>query len=233
MKVQCPECKEIVVMDVFETSSEGLRFVCPECQRIHFIENKDNLDQEDASRQGTPSEKTENTTGRKSDVIVASPELADESLGRQKICPKCGHAQTGGTSCHKCGLDFLRFDPSNLPPDPKDASRIWNEIEHNPQDQQLHEEFIKACNEVGRLDYATRQYRILSRLPGMANIAQKMQTRILSLAQAQLVPGGLEASSRDDPKKKSKIVTWLLLLAAMGGVIYLVYASSRLLEKMY
>lgn len=212
-----------MAMDSFETSADGLRFLCPECKSIHFIENKANLDQEQTQQQA----------GLDDISYPSSPPETEREEGEQRICPKCGHAQTGGASCHKCGLDFLRFDPSNLPPDPKLGSRIWAQIEHNPQDQQLHENFLKACNEVGRLDYATRQYRVLSRLPGMAKVSQRMQARILSLAQAQLMPGGLEATSRDDPKKTSRILVWVLFILALGGIGYLIYASSELLEKMY
>lgn len=229
MKVQCPNCKEIVSMDRFETSSDGLRFLCPECQEIHFIENKANLDVGESSAAVPHTE--EALAGNKNSPFPSEASEREKS-DQQRVCPKCGHLQIGGTSCHKCGLDFLRFDPSNLPQDPPEAASIWSDIEHNPEDRQLHEDFIAACNDANRLDYATRQYRIFSRLPGMAQISEKMQARILSLAQAQIMPGGLE-SSRDDPKKTSKVVMWLLFIAAMAGIGYIIFASSELLEKMY
>lgn len=219
-------------METFATSSEGLRFLCPECQHIHFIENKANLDKQETGVHASPYDEDTGEPEPTSDATKPATPVPP-LRGEQKICPKCGHAQSGGTSCHKCGLDFLRFDPANLPPDPVEAALIWSRIEHDPQDQALHEQFLNACNKAGRLDYATKQYRILSRLPGMANLSQRMQARILSLAQAQIMPGGLEATPRDNPKTKSKILVWLLLLLSLGGIGYLIYASSKLLEKMY
>ncbi len=219
MKVQCPECREIVAMVEFSTSAEGLRFKCAECGRTHFLANPDNLDAEvgDGARAVSPAE----------EAAAPGPD-PDE-----RLCPKCGHAQSGGQACNKCGLDFLRFDPSNLPPDPPEAADLWTKVLDAPGEDDLHERFIQACNQAGRLDFATRQYRILSREPGMGAVAERMRVRIVSLAQAQLANPALEAGPSDAPKHTSRLVLWILLILAMGGLGYLIYSSSEMLKKLY
>lgn len=219
MKVQCPECREIVPMTEFSTSAEGLRFKCAECGRTHFLDNPDNLDADSGQAERSVSPAT--------DVTASSPD-PDE-----RLCPKCGHTQSGGPACNKCGLDFLRFDPDNLPPDPPEAAEIWAQVLEAPSDDARHERFIHACNNAGRLDYATRQYRILSREPGMGAVAERMRVRIVSLAQAQLANPALDAGPSDAPKRTRRVAMWIMLILAMGGLAYLIYSSSEMLKKLY
>jgi len=222
MKVQCPACREIVAMEVFTTSSQGLRFCCTECGRITFLDNPDNLDaQPDEPAAAEP---------------VVPPEAGRteaQPAPDERTCPKCGHAQAGGQSCNKCGLDFLRFDPENLPPDPPEATDLWARLIDHPQDEALHERFIQACNQAGRLDFATRQYRILSRRPGLAAVAERMRARIVSLAQAQIASATLTVGPNEGPKLTSRIIMWVVLVLAMSGLAYLIYSSSEMLKKLY
>ena len=39
MKVQCPQCREIVEMVEFSTSEEGLGFTCSNCNESIFLAN--------------------------------------------------------------------------------------------------------------------------------------------------------------------------------------------------
>lgn len=217
MKVQCPECREIVPMQEFSTSTEGLRFKCAECAQTHFLENPDNLEPgaDQAGAQPPPQAPRQ------------------QPKPDERVCPKCGHAQTGGEACNKCGLDFLRFDPENLPEDPPAAASLWAQLVDAPREEALHERFIQACNDAGRLDYATRQYRILGRQPGLAATAERMRVRIVSLAQAQLAPAAMEGGPSEGPKRTSRIIMWVVLIFGLGGLGYLIYSSSEMLKKLY
>lgn len=223
MKVQCPECREIVGLEEFSTSEAGLRFRCPECDRINFIPNRRSLAAEadpggDSPPPGKPA------------LAAASPTPPGPEA---RLCPKCGHTQPFGDACNRCGLNFLRFDPANLPSDPPEAAELWEQIQHRPQDLELHERFLEACYRAGRLDHATRQYRVLGRDPRSSEVVLQMRARIVSLAQAQLAPAGLVGDDREAAKRRSRIVMWVVMILALGGFALLVYYSSDMLKKIY
>ncbi len=215
LKIQCPECREIAAMEEFSTSETGLRFRCGDCGQEIFVPNPDNIDNLD-------------NLGKERQQATEAADSAGEI-----VCPKCGHAQTVDEACRLCGLNFLRFDPANLPPDPPEAAGLWEQLIERPDEMDLHERFVKACSDAERLDYATRQYRILGRRPGMAEVAERLKLRVLSLAQARIAPIGLDAGPRDDPGHRNRIFMWVMLLLALAGFIFLVYYSSEMLEKLY
>ena len=134
MKVQCPECRDIVEMKQFSTSAEGLRFCCDSCQAICFIPNANSLIPD---REQTGQTKQNKEPPTPVDEVYNPPAQPAPKPDKQLVltCPKCGHAQAAGDNCNRCGLSFSKFDPANLPPDPKEAVDIWQEILSNPTDR--------------------------------------------------------------------------------------------------
>jgi len=199
IKIQCPACREIVVLERFSTDREGLRFACAECGRVNQVANADNLPAAAATPDAAPAATGAAAAGA---AAAAEPAGADEIM-----CPKCGHTQAGGEACHRCGLDFLRFDPANLPQPPPGAAELWSAIEARPDDQDQLQRFVDLCAEHGRLDFASRQARILARQPGGAAAAAQLQARIAALAQARLAAiAPTPAADEEDKKQRSRAV---------------------------
>lgn len=207
MKVQCPQCRDIVEMVDFSTSDEGLRFTCGNCQKESFL----------------PSPGAE--TARPEPAAPAAPD-------GEIICPKCGHSQKDPFACHRCGLVFGKFDESSLPPDPEEAAGLWNEVLLLPADEGRHEAFIEACQKANRLDYAARQYRLLLREPDKKDLAEKMLEKLFSKAQAQLAPVTLAGEGRrEDRKKTGRILFWILLAVCGGLLIYYIITMTDMLSR--
>jgi DNA-directed RNA polymerase subunit M/transcription elongation factor TFIIS len=220
MKVQCPSCREIVEMTVFSTTEAGLSFTCTNCGESNFLENPH------SERIGEQRQAPADTRGQDRD---------DTSSDRGKggiVCPKCGNSQTDPEACHLCGLMFSRFDPSSFPPDPPEAAVLWKKILANPHDEDLHESFMRKCLNINRLDYASRQYRLLSHEPSKKQIAEKMLSRLVSKGQAQLAPGSLSSVSREDPKRKGKILFWILMVVSAALFSYFVFYAAQVINKM-
>ncbi len=213
MKVQCPNCREIVEMKVFSTTEAGLSFDCPGCGKSNFVAN--------------PQPKEKSPPEAPAETAVEQDASDDEV-----VCPKCGHAQNDTYACHLCGLVFAKFDAACEPPEPQAARELWLRIEAGPQDENLHEEFIKASLAAGRPDYAARRYRVLSRKPGLRELAEKMLARLQAKGQAQLAPGSLAPKSSKDSRRPGKIVIWILLAASAALLAYLLYNSANLIDKM-
>ena len=204
MKVQCPQCGEMVEMVDFQTSAEGLRFTCSNCKKESLL----------------TSQKAE------------EPETPVEAAPGEVICPKCGHSQKDPYACHRCGLVFEKFDESSLPPDPPEAAELWKEVELLPADEGRHEAFIEACQQAGRLDYAARQYRMMLRQPEHKALAEKMLDQLFSKAQAQLAPVTMASEGRrEDRKKKGRILFWILLAVCSGLLLYYIITMTDMLSR--
>ncbi len=210
MKVQCPQCREIVEMEDFSTSEAGLRFTCGNCNQTSFLENL---------RKGESGEEP---------AGPAQPAVPDEVT-----CPKCGHSQRDPYACHRCGLVFSKFDQSKLPPDPEEAAALWKEIRLLPADDSRHQAFLEACLKADRLDYAARQYRLMLNDPAGKATAEKMLERLFAKAQAQLAPVSLAAEGRQgENRQKSKILVWIIVAAFAGLMIYYLISMTDMLSKM-
>lgn len=202
MKIQCPRCKEIVELERFATSEQGLRFFCGACGEQVFVENRRSLPP--PAEAPTPGDGPPPIPGGPSDTV----------------CPKCGHAQADPVACHRCGLVFARFDPSLLPPDPPEAVAAWERVREQPQDEQAHEAFQSACLNAGRLDFAVRRYRHWSREPGRDAQAQRMLERVAQLGQASL-GAPLAGAPRDNPAATiGRVLKWLAVLIILGSLAY-------------
>jgi len=211
MKVQCPDCREIVEMVEFSTSEEGLRFTCGNCKKANFLANPKAAGPTPAEARG-----------------AAPPAPADEV-----ICPKCGHGQKDTFACHRCGLVFEKFDESSLPPDPGEAAALWKEIQLLPADESRHEAFLEACQKADRMDYAARQYRLILREPAKKALAEKMLEKIFKKAQAQLAPAAIATEGRrGERKQKSKMVVWILLAVCGGLLLYYIISMTDMLSRM-
>jgi len=204
MKVQCPQCGEMVEMVDFQTSAEGLRFTCSSCRKESLLTSP----QPEESR----------------------PERVEPG---EVICPKCGHSQKDSYACHRCGLVFEKFDESSLPPDPEEAAAMWTEIQLMPADENRHEAFIDACQQANRLDYAARQYRLMLRQPDQKALAEKMLDKLFSKAQAQLAPVTMAGEGRREGRKKTgRILFWIMLAVCGGLLIYYIITMTEMLSRM-
>ncbi len=211
MKVQCPTCREIVEMKDFLTSSQGLTFACTSCHQEHFLQNP--KIQHPAAPQTAPPE------------IPTAPRLTPGKLA----CPKCGHVQEDEYACHQCGLVFSKFDADKLPAPPKEAVDIWEQAAQNLFNEKLHEDFIKACMRVDRLDYAVRQYRLLSHSPGYEEIGKKMLALVSVKGQAQLPVAMLSKKLAGKSKKGVKTIAWILVAVVLALAAYYGWSVVKML----
>jgi hypothetical protein len=208
-------------MEDFSTSAEGLRFNCPDCLDINFLPNP--VAQTAVATLEPPEAPLPEPSRSPVTITETSPEN-----NMELICPKCGHAQNDPHACHRCGLLFAAFDPDSLPPDPPEAAALWEEVLKRPHDLDLHEQFVQACSKVQRFEYATRQYHILKRETGMADIAERMKDRILSLsmAQSQMSPITLDMDSMGEEMQRKKKLLWsmslVLMIIGLAVVFYVV-----------
>lgn len=215
MKVQCPQCGEMVEMVDFQTSAEGLRFTCSSCGQESLLTSS-------APKEPPPQ--------------PAKPERAEPAapiFTGEVICPKCGHSQKDPYACHRCGLVFDKFDESQLPPDPEEAAALWKELLLAYGDEERHEAFINTCQQANRLDYAARQYRLMLREPDKKALAERMLDKLFSKAQAQLAPVAMTGTgNREGRKRRNRIIFWVVLAITGGLLTYYIITMTEMLSRM-
>ncbi|MFH2001133.1 MAG: hypothetical protein ABIK28_15735 [Planctomycetota bacterium] len=223
MKVQCPHCREIIEMERFSTSDEGLRFVCSDCHEQNFLQNPCRVAcKAVAEVHGSDLRKTETPKPSPEPSSAPAKRFKEFEGGEDEVvCPKCGHAQTDHEACHCCGLSFTLFDPGKLPPDPREAARLWESVLEQPDDLGLHDRFVEACNKADRLDYAHRKYRIFERETGRIDLVETMRYRIQELAQVHLSAFNLSPSASTHESSRQRKTLWIIV--AIMGLIWIAY----------
>ena len=150
----------------------------------------------------------------------------EKESGTKFECPKCGNLQQNAEACSRCGLVFSRFDPKTLPPDPPKAAELWAKLEASPRDEQLQEDFLQAALAARRLDYATRMLRRLERAAEAKEAAQRMQRRLLELAQATLPLGVMKPRERSGGSGR-RLWPWIAAAAVLGLLCWILYHFNR------
>ncbi|HEY0705338.1 MAG TPA: hypothetical protein VGG33_00985 [Polyangia bacterium] len=137
----------------------------------------------------------------------------------ERRCPKCGRARADGApACPRCGLTFALWkDEAVGAAGGLDATgeSLWAELPARWGDQAAHDAFLKHCARAGCLPAAGRAYRAhLDIHPGEA-MATQMQSRIVGMATAALLP----TQATRPPVTRSNWFLWVIAVGAILGIL--------------
>jgi hypothetical protein len=106
----------------------------------------------------------------------------------------------------------------SMPPDPEEAARIWRHVVRHPEDLSIHDHFLEACHRADRLDYARRQYNLLARKPGTAEILERVKPKIQSLISAELAPLQFAlCPPRTASASRVRRIAWTVVIVAVAA----------------
>ncbi|WP_413569908.1 hypothetical protein ACLWBD_05505 [Bdellovibrio sp. HCB117] len=190
LKIRCPSCAKLYEVSCDDIHSETPLFQCISCETRFSFEypptDLQNVACFAVSMTATEAPKEEE---------VAPAAAAQQHLGEtysvepgtheMKSCPKCG-ALNGrrAKECYSCHVLFERLE--GLPKDPSlkaqpSLVRKWKNLVENFENEQLHDEFIRACHELDALRFATLKYEELKAAQGGDPQCDQMIARINSL----------------------------------------------------
>ncbi|MDC0980203.1 hypothetical protein OAQ84_00560 [Bdellovibrionales bacterium] len=151
-----------------------------------------------------------------------------ESVG-EFPCPKCGGMNRGGVrECGECGvfIDLCRAlkKEESFPlfrPPSKRLREIWELVLENFEDEERHQNFIRAVQESDQLPYALSKYGAILKAYPEDEISCRMRTQLEALA-VQRAMGDAEAerSQHDRPallnrKRRSVGLSFIIVVASI------------------
>lgn len=178
-----------------------------------------------ASREGSPP-----APGRSPSPLQPTAGPSPKPL---KVCPKCGHRQSGRFSCDRCGLIFSNYrvksdnelfpnlDPGLL----ESLKKKWDEIPHAPNPPQALQDFVKTAQAMNALPFAADRLRRHLIAHPEDSAAETLRQQIMT--QAMFL---LDASR---PKKQNKEPSRrTVVLVIIGAVLLTVFLSWLFIHLM-
>ncbi len=223
LRVLCPHCHQLHVLEHFELEANGVLSVrCSLCQCVTMVSAA-----RSSSLSPTPAALA--SVGGVSNVVelrqaadlkrpLVAPTLSlDAPAGH---CPKCIAKSFGRTTCGTCGLTFQMADKGQFLPSHSMAER-WLALAGNWTSSDLHAALRDTAQSTGELPALARLYRI--HLVSSAGDAMATEGLAALLAQAQL-PLMLSTPSFDEPQRQRvKLVLAVLLFLGSIGFAWLTF----------
>ncbi len=162
LRVRCPECRKLYLVQYADIQEVKPRFECVQCRSRFWL----SLSDIDLSSEifGIP-------------VQIKEPPLRAKATEHKNVakeqvqpCPKCGHpTQSGLRECVNCGVVIEKFkaglqSPGALPAHSRSLELLWKKVIAEYGDESLHNEFLRACQRERNLAYASAQYAQMQRL---------------------------------------------------------------------
>ena len=189
-QMRCPKCQKLYSApgEAMRTASSPLKFEClvPTCKARYtaHLHNPFSIDGVSTTEIEVP-------------VRPTRAPIERAPLVSEMRCPKCGTRNAiAAAECKTCGIVFAktRLDKSETETivgeislaGRRELADLWDKVMANYEDQERHDEFVRACFEAECLPYASHKYaRILSASP-TEEIARSMRKRIVALANHRL-----------------------------------------------
>lgn len=230
IRVRCPSCTKLYVVNSTEIKSSSPHFLCHVCHS-KFTFDYPSLTETVEARLIAPSSSL-NFTQRMPEVLENSKVgIAARENRHLKPCPKCGGKNAiNATECVHCQVIFAKMQ--NLAGQDQGVRalpslvRKWQEVLGDFENDSLHTQFIEDCRKAQALAYAIYRYRQMLEVQPQDEIAKKM----LAQAQAWEMASGIEQASLPGFGKGLKQIDWLEVLywspAVLSGVLFLAGISN-------
>jgi hypothetical protein len=203
LRVRCPHCRKLYLVQFTDIREAKPRFECVQCRTRFWL----SLGDVDLSQE-----------------LVGLPlQQREAPLKKTEPCPKCFKpVEAGRSDCGACGvvLEKARSTPNfieNMPPHSANLETLWKKVIGNYAEPALHNDFIRACQRERNLAYAGAQYALLIKLMPSDEITQKRLGEIKALG-SSLMP----SVARGKPQLKSPAYFRMWHFPLMAAVIVII-----------
>lgn len=213
LKIRCPSCAKLYEVESEDIHSETPLFQCISCDSRFSFEYPPE-DPQNVLCFVVPMTVTAPAPTEELSVAQHQEARPEPGASEMKSCPKCG-ALNGRRSkeCYSCHVLFEKLE--GLPKDPSlkaqpSLVRKWKNLVENFENEDLHDEFIRACHQLDALRFATLKYEELKAAQGGDPQCDQMIARINSLMMVGLSQKPVAGKTTDTPArpKWQKYLYW-------------------------
>lgn len=179
LRVRCPHCRKLYMVQFNDIQESKPRFECVQCHSRFWLSLPDlDLSQEVF---GLPLQ------------VKDAPRVARAPALKKDPCPKCFKPVASSLNeCPSCGIVIEKARSSlsfveGLPPHSGALATAWKRVVAEYGDENLHGEFLKACQRERNLAFAGHQYAQMQKLMPTDEITLKRLGEVQALG-ATLVP---------------------------------------------
>lgn len=197
MKIRCPSCEKLYVVNEADIKSHSPQFDCISCA-TRFSFSYPPADPEHVLTFAVASAEADQARSFQQELeaqsFAALQQEIESASDKQstKSCAKCGAInEKKATECYSCHVLFERLD--QLPLDPllraqPSLVRKWKNLVLNFDNRELHEDFLKSCHQLEALRFAILKYEELQKAQGGRDeICSQMIFKAQGLLQITLV----------------------------------------------
>ena len=194
LEVRCPECFKRYSVDLREASAERPHYKCTNCEQKFWFDRK-MID--GGPVLGLPLEWLDSGLENENAQSVETLQDFKESTVIQLDCPNCqADYSPGDKECSACGVVFAKYQKaqwSSYVEASETLKVLWEKVILEYENEELHHQFIKACQKELNLEYASSKYGAIVHASPEDEIAQLMVQQIVAIASMPVeVPQNIE-----------------------------------------
>lgn len=197
LQVRCPACEKLYEVNPAQIHSLCPHFECVVCRTLFCFD--------------FPPVHPQNIATRK--LLKDSPPAVVVKKETGKVCPSCGslnnHSQQKCYSCQS-SFEFNEYTVTHQPAK-TDAGilQLWNRIFTDYENEELHQDFIKKCQSLDALAFASKKYQELKDAQGGDPLCHKMILQIQMLVDRNLAENREFDSEPSMPPTWGGFIAWL------------------------
>jgi len=239
LRYQCPLCKELTILENFETNDEGIAIVCSECEGIFFYRSPRTIPFTPAIKNSLFSNLEKTKSQKETEATSINKE---EKEGRErgerniKTCPKCSTTYAKeNNSCPNCGLLFSNIGRTFVPtkkdevklPQKEMAISLWEALLPDWENLEAQDKFTRFCMSNDLVDFASASYLDIKKKGGQySKLADKQINAILLLAQEQYLQQRDTGEDTTKKVKRWKFILSIILLSFGALAFYIIWRAS-------
>lgn len=169
LRVRCPHCRKLYLVQFSDIQEAKPRFECVQCRTRFWL----SLAEMDLSGEvmGLPIQMKE------------APLKAKTPIVRKEPCPKCFKPnEVGRSECSSCGVVIekyktqLEFSETGIPPHSVSLDAAWKSVVADYANEQAHNDFLRQAQRERNLPYAAAVYaQMLKLMPTDETTARRMK----------------------------------------------------------
>lgn len=230
IKVRCPQCFKLFLVETSDIKESHPQFACSQCQEKFWLSYPECLGVAGevlGFPMDFPIDRGNQAFAMPNfDWVDANPTKSKETSSSlfhtdllTQPCPKCQEPyQAGEKECKKCGVLIQGYKKNDLEQNtiwaPKEVKESWESVLLNYQDLTVHRQFIRMSQRLGYIDYAAQKYAQMIEIQGESDgIARQM---------LQEVKARMEFIGTSQPvkiQKRSRVRVFFSFLFVICGVL--------------